>query len=121
MKIKAIITGFTLLLSLYSCGGGNTEGELDSVIIYASVDPSEVQADIIKWQDIDGDGICDAFFISPQQVNLVIKVTPNPGLPTTLTPSPVEVEKVKLVYTPRSANAIALQQTERLIGQTIEP
>ena len=120
MKIKAIITGFTLLLSLYSCGGGNTEGELDSVIIYASVDPSEVQADIVK-KDTNNDGTSDVFYISPVQINLTINVISNPNLPANISPSPVKVEKLRMFFSPVSQNAIPLESTEKPLTSIINP
>ncbi|HIP42447.1 MAG TPA: hypothetical protein EYG91_00710 [Aquifex aeolicus] len=103
-----------------SCGGGSTEGELDSVIVYASVDQLEIQADIVK-KDANDDGICDVFSIYPVQVNLTINVIPNPNLPANISPSPVKVEKLRIVYSPVSQNAIPLEPTEKFLTSTINP
>ncbi len=115
-----------ILLLLASCGGGgpldtDIEGELDSVMVYASPETTTVQGDLLKRVDFNGDNVCDTVLLSSTPVNLRVKVVPKPFLPETVVPSPVEVEKVQLVYQPKTTGAYPLNQTENMVAETVEP
>jgi len=113
-----ILLGSIVLLS--SCGGG-IEGVASSVQVTASFENADVQVDLRKWVDSDGDNVCDTYSIGTANTQLTVRVTPLPDLPNNITPSPVKIDKIKLVFIPMTRNSPSLSAQERYVSITVNP
>jgi len=120
-NLRKLVCSFLLSGLMLSCGGGGIEGQLSSVIVSASVVQSSVDADTAFWVDTDGDKVCDTYSIQPTTVDIVVSVEPLPNLPSSLTPSPVEIQRIDVVYSRADSISPSIPTEYRLVGMTLSP
>ena len=104
MNTRQKIGLILLLVFLFACGGGKTEGQLHSVIFSASASPSSITAEVARWQDSNNDGICDTPTPLSASTNLTFNVD-KIDAPQNTNPSPVRVDLISLSYNPLGTGA----------------
>ncbi len=110
------------ILFAVSCGGEIPNEQMSSVVVSVSVNESNVRADTAVWRDTNEDGVCDDYDVAEDStVRVTVGVTPIPNLPAGITPSPVVVERVEIVYTPADRTSPNLDTSTITLGYTIEP
>lgn len=121
MKGVAKLLAIGGVLFAISCGGETPNEQMSSVVVYASVNETNVNVDTAKWQDTNGDNICDSYSIEDTNIQVSFNVTPIPNLPEGISPSPVVIERVEIVYTPERNNYPQLNTRNLTLGVTVEP
>ncbi len=89
-----------LILLLVGCGGGD-EGKIGGVVIRIEPLQTEVYSDTAFWIDRDGDNTCDYYTVQTDEpINVLIRSESLQDVPRNYQPSPVLIERVRIIYNP---------------------
>lgn len=125
LKHKYVILSIGLIF-LSSCGeSGGVAGVFNTVTLIASATTTNLDSDVAKWKDEDGDGkICgtnDTYTVTPDDVDINIESKTRTNLPVNMEPSKVKIERVTITYTPATSSSPSISTGYQSIGIVIAP
>lgn len=108
---KTAVTGLFAAIGIFisSCGTGPGSDVGNSVFIETlNIDPTYITADIVDRKDIDGDGTCDYYVISAENVLVNVTFKSTPVGTTNIVPSDVIITKYTVEYYPANSTSPAI-------------
>lgn len=109
-------------LSAAGCGDSSGGGEyFDTVRVTVDSGAPSLDSDVATWMDADGDGLCDSYAVSPDDVDFTVASEVHPDTPGYVNPSKVRVENVNIRYTPANIGTPELSDQNYALGQFVDP
>jgi hypothetical protein len=90
------------LIAACGSGGGGGSERFSTVEIFASYDDGVYTADAEVGEDTDGDGVCDSFSVTSDDVIATVTSTSYDPLPTGVDPSAVNILWYMVRYIPQT-------------------